>query len=253
MKLSLALTPHQTVFAPLLYAGNLMHGLQRCAELGYDGVELNLRDPGAEDLDLITTTAQAHGLAIVSLGTGQAYLVDGLSVASADSAVRALLVERVKRHVDFAQRVGAQVVLGGVRGRFEGDAAARAAQYAGAVDVVRQLDDYATPRGVTLTLEPINRYESNFLNTVDETLAFLNDVERPNVKILLDTYHMNIEEADMCTAFKRAGYAPEPRASGRQQPPSAGHGPHRLCAAACHAAGRGLSRLPLGRVPAPTR
>jgi len=205
MKLSLALTPAPTVFAPLLYAGDLMRGMRRAAELGYDGIELNLRDPGVENLDVILSAAQAHGLAIISLGTGQAYLADGLSVAAPDPAIRAMLVERVKRHVDFAARTGAFVVLGGVRGRFEGDAAARRSQYAGAVAVVRQLADYATPRGVTITLEPINRYESNFLNSIDDTLAFLRDVDRPAVKVLLDTFHMNIEEANMCAAFERAG------------------------------------------------
>ena len=68
MKLSLALTPAPTVFAPLLYAGDLPRGLRRAAELGYDGVELNLRDPSAEDLDWIIAAACGHGLEIISLG-----------------------------------------------------------------------------------------------------------------------------------------------------------------------------------------
>jgi len=205
MKLSLALTPAPTIFAPLLYAGDLPRGLRRAAELGYDGVELNLRDPSAEDLDWIIAAARGHGLEIISLGTGQAYLADGLSVAAGDPAVRGRLVERLKKHVDFAARVGAQVVLGGVRGRFQGDAAERRAQYEGGLDVARQVVDYATPRGVTITLEPINRYESNFINTVEDAQAFIRDAERPALGILLDTFHMNIEEASMTGAIRQAG------------------------------------------------
>ena len=205
MKLSIALTPTPSVFAPLLFAGNLARGMRRAAELGYEGVELNLRDARAEDLDAIVTQAAAHGLAIVSLGTGQAYLVDGLSVADPDPCVRARLVDRIKGHIDFAARVGAQVVLGGVRGRFSADVSTRRVQYVGAVEVVRELADFAAAREVTVTLEPINRYESNFLNTGDEAMAFVTDVTRPAVGILLDTFHMNIEERDMCEAIARAG------------------------------------------------
>ncbi len=205
MKLAIALTPTRTVFAPLLYAGDLARGLRRAAELGYDGVELNLRDPLTEDLDAIMAAAKEYGLEIVSLGTGQCYLHDGLSVAAADPAVRARLVERLTRHVDFAARTGAQVVLGGVRGRFEADPGVREAQYRGAIDVVRRLADYAAPRGVTIMLEPINRYESNFINTADDALSFLGDVDRPEVRVLLDTFHMNIEEASLAETFARVG------------------------------------------------
>ncbi len=204
MKLSIALTPHPTVFAPLLYAGDLARGMRRAAELGYHGVELNLRDTAAVDLDGIVALSRDYGLQIVSLGTGQAYLADGLSVAAPDPALRARLVQRLQGHVDFAARAGAQVVLGGVRGRFAGTAVERAAQYRGAVEVVQRVAGYAAAQGVSITLEPINRYESNFLNTVDETLAFLEDVDRPEVKILLDTFHMNIEEASMSAAIERA-------------------------------------------------
>src|SRR5512142_2092572 len=122
MKLSIALTPHPTVFAPLLYAGDLARGMRRAAELGCHGVELNLRDTAVENLDGMVALSQAYGLQIVALGTGQAYLVDGLSVAAPDPAVRARLVQRLQGHVDFAARAGAQVVIGSVRGRFEGTA-----------------------------------------------------------------------------------------------------------------------------------
>lgn len=205
MKTSIALTPSPTIFAPLLYAGDLMHGIRRTAELGYDGVELNLRDPAAEDLDAIIAATEAYGLDIVSLGTGQAYLEDGISVAAADPDVRAQCVERLKRQVDFAARVGAQVVIGGIRGRFEDDPTIRQAQYEGAINVLRQVSEYAASKRVTITLEPINRYETNFINTLDDALAFIGDVERPSVKVLLDTFHMNMEEASMEEPFERAG------------------------------------------------
>ncbi len=205
MKLAIALTPSRTVFAPLLYAGNLMHGMRRAAELGYDGVELNLRDPQSEDLESVLEAAHANGLQIVSLGTGQAYLQDGISVAAADPDVRARCIERLQSHVDFAGRVGALVVIGGIRGRFDSDGTMRGLEYEGAIQVVRQVVDYAASKQVTVTLEPINRYESNFINSVDDALSFLQDAQRPGIKLVLDTFHMNIEEASITAAFERAG------------------------------------------------
>jgi 5-keto-L-gluconate epimerase len=205
MKFSIALTPSPTVFATLLYAGNLMHGMRRAAELGYDGVELNLRDPKSEDVESVLAAARTHGLEIVSLGTGQAYLQDGLSVASADPDVRARCVERLQSHVDLAARVSAQVVIGGIRGRFDSTGEKRRIQYEGAIQAVRQVADYAASKQVVMTLEPINRYESDFVNNVDDGLAFPEDVQRSAVKLVLDTFHMNIEEASITAAFERAG------------------------------------------------
>jgi sugar phosphate isomerase/epimerase len=204
MKLSLALTPAPTVFAPLLFAGDLSHGIHRADELGYDGVELNLRDPQVEDLDSILAETSSRNLEIVALGTGQAYLEDGLSVASDDPDIRSACITRLKNQVDFAAHAGAQVVIGGIRGKFNADSSIKEKQYSGAVDVVQQVADYASEHNVTVTLEPINRYESNFLNNLDETLQFLEDVERFAVKVLLDTFHMNIEEASLTEPFIRA-------------------------------------------------
>jgi sugar phosphate isomerase/epimerase len=57
----------------------------------------------------------------------------------------------------------------------------------------------------TLLLEPLNRYESNLFNTVAETLAFLDTLRTKNVKLLCDLFHMNLEEADIAAALRRAG------------------------------------------------
>ena len=62
------------------------------------------------------------------------------------------------------------------------------------VESIAWLADIAADAGVTLGLEFCNRYETNVLNTTEQTLAFIDDVDRPNVMAHLDVYHMNIEE-----------------------------------------------------------
>jgi sugar phosphate isomerase/epimerase len=74
-----------------------------------------------------------------------------------------------------------------------------------AVDSLRNLAAYASDRGVTLGLEPINRYETFLVTNVDHALRFIKDVGAGNLKLHLDTFHMNIDEADPAGAVRRAG------------------------------------------------
>jgi sugar phosphate isomerase/epimerase len=206
LKTSLALSPTQAKFAPLLYTGDLCLGMQKAAEFGFDGVELNLRNSDDLDQDTIVRWAEEFGLEVPAFGTGQSYFEDGLSLADTRSEIQNAVRERLKGHVRFAARLGARVVLGSIRGRFSGpDPAVHQAEYDIAIGATREVAAYAAERGVDLTVEAINRYETDFLNTGAETLAFIDDVGAPNVGLLLDTFHMNIEEASLTDAILTAG------------------------------------------------
>jgi D-psicose/D-tagatose/L-ribulose 3-epimerase len=74
-----------------------------------------------------------------------------------------------------------------------------------AVESVSQVADYAAARGVRLAVEPLNRFETDLINTVDQGLRLLSDIGRGNVGFLLDTFHMNIEEKNIPDAIRRAG------------------------------------------------
>jgi sugar phosphate isomerase/epimerase len=76
---------------------------------------------------------------------------------------------------------------------------------AGSVDVVRRVGEKAAASGITLGMEVVNRYESNVLNTAAQALEFVKRVSLPNVKVHLDCYHMNIEEADVAEAIQHTG------------------------------------------------
>jgi sugar phosphate isomerase/epimerase len=205
MKTSLALTPARLSKVPFLFAGDLMTGIAAAAELGYDAVELHLRDPDAEDMDAIFSAVAVSGLGVSSLGTGQACTLDGLTFTSPDESIRERCCERITHHIEWAADVNAVVILGSVQGRFESEPAVRDRQWEGACRVLRTLADFAAARRVTLALEPLNRYETNVANTAERMLELIAEVGRPNVKILLDTFHMNIEEASMVQAIERVG------------------------------------------------
>lgn len=204
-KTSMAISPEPAKFAPLLFAGDWERGLETAAELGYDAVEVSLRDPQTEVVKKLRKTVRSSGLAVSAVATGQSYYNDGLSPTSPDPTIRARLLDRMKGHVDFAAPWGALVIIGGVRGTFEGEPKTHAAQRQRAVDAIGDYAEYASSQGVSLAIEPINRYETNFINTVEEALGFVGEVGAENLGVLTDTFHMNIEEVSIARSFERAG------------------------------------------------
>ena len=206
MKTSLATSPTPAKFAPLLFAGDLPLALQQAARLGYDGIELNLRDSAQIDRTDLMARLEQLGLCVPSIGTGQSYFADGLSLADPDPGVQAEIRRRMKDHILLAAQLGARVVIGSVRGRLDDrSTASRQACYELAVEATRFLAEFAASCGVGLTVEPINRYETNFLNTVDETFDFIGRVGMSNLGLLADTFHMNIEETSMIEPLRQAG------------------------------------------------
>jgi D-psicose/D-tagatose/L-ribulose 3-epimerase len=78
-------------------------------------------------------------------------------------------------------------------------------QWKTVVKNLKALCKYAEKRGKQICMEPLNRFETDFINTCDQALKMINDVKSPALKLHLDTFHMNIEEKDQPAAIKKAG------------------------------------------------
>jgi len=206
MKTALALSPTRTEFAPLFYAGDLTLGLQKAAEYGYDGVELNLRDSDELDQEELLAQLSRFSLSVPSIGTGQSFFTDRISLADTDQKTQTSIRERMRGHVRFASKVKAMVVIGSVRGVMDTQSAERRqACMDMAVEATRDIARFASGLNVRLTIEPINRFETNLINTVEQAVDFINRVGEENVGIVLDTFHMNIEEPSIYEGFSMAG------------------------------------------------
>jgi sugar phosphate isomerase/epimerase len=90
-------------------------------------------------------------------------------------------------------------------GRVGDDPKERTTRHSAALDCLEACCKAATKEGVTLLVEPLNRYESDYLNTVQDALDIMKQVESPNLKLLADTFHMNIEEVDIAASLRKAG------------------------------------------------
>lgn len=204
-QIGVALSPYPTDFAPLLFAGQLEAGLAAVARAGFNAVELSLR--GAESIDPTTLRAQLdrYGLSVSAIATGQNCLHEGLCLSALDPEIRQAAIARVKGLIGLAASLGAGVILGGIRGRLSQAPTLQAQARAAAIAAMRECAHLAHDKGVTILLEPINRYETNFINTATEALALAQELDVPSVKLLLDTFHMNVEEVDLATTIRVVG------------------------------------------------
>jgi len=193
MKLSIVLSTQMTQFQAVVFKGDFRDSIAKIASWGYDGVELAIRDPKAVDADELERCLSAHGLTVPAIGTGQAWGEEGLSFTDPDGAVRDAAIDRAKSHIPLAARMGATIIIGLLRGVLkEGVEAAQAMDWL--VDALWQCCAAAKGHGVRLALEPLNRYETPLVNTAAEGLDLLEAVGAGNLGLLLDTFHMNIEE-----------------------------------------------------------
>lgn len=204
MKLSIVLSTQPTHFQAATLSGDLDANLAQIAALGYQGVELAIRDPRLVDHGALATLTRRYGLEVPAIGTGQAWGEESLSFTDPDPAVRQAAVERIKSHIDGAARFGAVIIIGLIRGVVRpGVEPVQAMDWLCAA--LSECCRAARPRGVRLALEPINRYETSLINTVDQGLDLIDRLGEENFGLLLDTFHMNIEEADMLASIRRCG------------------------------------------------
>lgn len=173
-------------------------------QAGFDLIELTAMDPSTFDADLTARLLAEHGVtAAVSMGLGEDTDVSSEDPESVERG-RALLLDALR----LTRDVGG-TYLGGVifskLGRYASPPTARGR--ANSIESIAWLADEAAACGITLGLEFCNRYETNVLNTTEQTLSFIDAVGRNNVVAHLDVYHMNIEEVSFTDAVHAASVA----------------------------------------------
>jgi len=202
----IAISPRPTAFGPVLFAGRLEQGLQTLHDNGFKYVELSLRKVDDVDPKVFKDWLEKYDLRVSALATGQACLFDSLCLSAPDDGIRKNAVDHIKKMILFSKELGAdRVIIGGVRGRLAGTPDQQFHQYNLGVDSIRQCAQWAHEHGVTVLIEAINRYEANWILTAQEGMDLINEINIPSIKLLLDTFHMNIEESSMEKALLSAG------------------------------------------------
>lgn len=177
-----------------------MGGLSRFEEevgeaskLGYQGIELNIRDPCQIDARTVDRVVSSRELSVCSIITGKAFAVDGLSLSHFDERKRQLAIQRIKDQISFASPFSAIVLIGWMMGNWKNDPEKARRLF---VDSLESCGKFAEDRSVHLGIEPINRYEVDSIHTIEEAAAVTKELTLSNVGVVADTFHMNIEETE---------------------------------------------------------
>lgn len=205
MKLSIAVqTPEVEPLVPVALAtGALEEKIEKAARWGADGVELMTVIPRALDWHSLRDSLTQHGCAAAAIASGAMGFAAGITLLNSDPAVMALARARLTDLIDLAAALHAPVVtIGSFRGRLAALPDGRGREVL--CHILREAADYAGERGVRLALEAINRYETDQFHTAQQVLDFIAEVDRPALGVLLDTFHMNIEEASFVEPFECA-------------------------------------------------
>ncbi len=205
MRTSYAVSLQKTGFQAVAFQQSVQPLLQNIKELGFSGIELAVRDPSLLDWEELETTLDTVGLPVCALGTGQAFLEEGLHLSALDGDTSHRTIDRLRKHIELAESLQALVIIGLIRGNLPSGAGMKEKALERFQENMAVLANEAFSRDVRLVIEPLNRYEVNFLHTVEETLTLINALSVNNVGVLADTYHMNIEEVDMAASLRMAG------------------------------------------------
>lgn len=187
------------------FSNDTLGQLQHAKSLGFDIYEIGVEDPLSFDPYKVRDAADLVGIDVHICGA----FGETRDIGSDNEDYRIEGINYVKDLIDMAVILESPYVAGpmyaatGKARLASPDEKKRQRQYV--VENLRELAEYAQERNIKLALETLNRFETDFLNTVDQGLDLIEEVGKKNVGFLLDTFHMNIEEKNIGEAIRKAG------------------------------------------------
>lgn len=177
--------------------------IDRVKRLGLDFIEIPLMTLDTFDAGAVSRRLADAGLDAVT----STVLLHGTDITSPDPLIRRRGIGYIKACIEATAAIGKTNLSGVLYAQHvkENAAPPAKAEWEYAAEGLREAAVYAREYGVVLGLEPVNRYESNLVNTASQALALKEMIGEPNIKIHLDTYHMNIEEKSFYEATRLAG------------------------------------------------
>ena len=170
--------------------------LESMKELGYDAVELQIADPADLDQERLHCSLKNVGYPLCAFQTGISYYTRGNCLCSADESIRVRTIDLLKSFVELAERFDSVIVFGSLQGRTADETDLGAGRQR-ILEAMKEVAAYATSRKVIVAFEPVNHLEVAYNNTIAEVGRVVRDINVPGLQLMVDTFHMNIEEKSM--------------------------------------------------------
>jgi len=199
MKFSMAVPSPEDVIS----YSELEKEYKEIANLGYFAIEPLVNNPNNIDFKKLEEILTKLNLKISGLRTGLAYLRDGISLSNPDTIIRKKAIKRLKDDIVLASKFNTSILVGLMQGKLEKRISVSQAKK-WIIDSLIECTDFAKDYNVLIKLEPINRYQLNYNNTITEVIEIIDKVKSEYLSLLIDSYHMNIEEKSITNSINQA-------------------------------------------------
>jgi len=189
---------------PFVFHDDVPDACRIAAELGFDAVELFASSAEAIRSLPMADLLKSHNLKLAAVGTGAGMVVHKLHLCDTDAARREQAEKFIRDIMNTGAEFGAPAIIGSMQGKFD-DVVDQPTAKKYLQDSLQRLGEHAERLGTILIYEPLNRYETNMANTMQQGVELLNPLATKSVKLLADLFHMNIEEVSIADGLKSGG------------------------------------------------
>lgn len=189
---------------PFVFWDNLENACQTAKELQFDAVEIFAPSPEVLHSSAVSKALVENGLALAAVGTGAGWVKHKLHLTLPNASDRQKAKDFIKSMIAAGAVNKAPAIIGSMQGR-HGDGVDQSTTMAYLADALEELGEFAAQQGVILIYEPLNRFETNLINTIESGLHLLDRLSTKNVKLLADLFHMNIEESRIADSIRQGG------------------------------------------------
>jgi len=186
---------------PFVFWDDAKRAISQSHELGFDAIEIFPPDADTLRHLFLANHLSDLGMSVAAVGTGAGWVKHRLQLADEDLLIRQRAIDFIKTIIDCAAELGAPAIVGSMQGR-SSQAVKKETANAYLREGLDVLSRHASQYEKFLLFEPLNRYETDQANTLDQAIALTQGI--PNVRILADLFHMNIEEANIADSIRRA-------------------------------------------------
>ena len=196
---TIALVP-QIKTGPWIFWDDLESSIAKAAQLGFDAIELFTASADAINPQQLQDLLSRYNLKLAAVGTGAGKVIHGLTLTDPDSTIRRKAAAFITEMIEFGAEFGAPAIIGSMQGNVMAQGTSEQS-LSWLEEGLEELGEQALSKNAFLIYEPLNRYETNLLNTLQAGSEFIEGLQTNGVKLLADLFHMNIEERDLARAI----------------------------------------------------